>query len=398
MKGMIYLSQLINTKIFYQGKFYGKVIDLAVVENQPHVPISKIVIKKNDKKVTIPPNAVTLREGNFIINNPNVPYLPYDENDFYLSEDLLDKQVIDIDGKRLVRVNDVLMESNGEIKVIGIDIGFSGILRRLGVDWLFKMKPKTLPWAVIEAFDYQTGAVRLKLTHNKLEAFHPSEIADILEILGRKERLGIFEILDAQHAAAAIEESNIETQVSILEQLSLTSLKKIISKMLPSQIADVFYKLDSPRSNEIAKLLNQDEIKTVQTLSKFPDDVAGGLMELFFYEMKADITVKEALLELQKHNAKPETIVISNGKEKFVGVVHTKELVNIDPLATLRDEVSDKKFVYPTTRFPVLLRLFSQYNLRTLPVVNQEKKVLGVVTVDTVIKRIEEERERNDVL
>src|SRR3990172_8389622 len=128
---MIYLSQIINKNVFFQKEKYGKIIDVSVFENHPHPSLSKVVIKIGKKKITVPPNSLEFHTRGAILKTTDFPILPYDTKDFYLNEDLLDKQVIDIDGKRLVRVNDVLLEQNGEIKVVGIDIGVAGLLRRL---------------------------------------------------------------------------------------------------------------------------------------------------------------------------------------------------------------------------------------------------------------------------
>src|SRR5258706_9146979 len=155
---MMYLSQLLGKTIYYENKPYGKIIDLAVFQNRPQPPISKIEIKRDNKKLTISLHAILFQDGKYILKTNQIPFLPFDTNDFYLAADLLDKQVIDVNGKRLVRVNDVALESNGELKVVGIDIGVQGLLRRLGLKNLF-FSPKIIPWDYIEAFDYSSGDI-----------------------------------------------------------------------------------------------------------------------------------------------------------------------------------------------------------------------------------------------
>ncbi|MCL5410513.1 MAG: CBS domain-containing protein [Patescibacteria group bacterium] len=395
---MIYLSQLLNKTIYYQNKPYGKIRDFAVVENRPIPPVSKILVKTKDKKITLPSSAIKIENNNIVLITHDVPMFPYEEKDFYLSEDLLDKQVIDTDGRRLVRVNDVLLESNGELKVVGIDIGFSGIIRRLGLEKLIKLKHKTLPWALVEAFDYQTGAVKIKLTQTRLSSFHPAELADILEEVGTKERLGIVESLDAQKAAEAIEEANNQTQLSILEQVSASKLKNIVNRMLTTEIADIFYKLNPLKIKEIMNFLGTEKAQEIKKISKFPDDAAGGLMDISWYSINGEKTVKEVLMELSEKELKPEAIIVNNGGDKFLGTVYLKDLINIDHLAILKDIIIDRKFVYPDTDFSETLRLFTQYNLHILPVLDRDKKVIGVITVDRILARIEEEKEKNDIL
>jgi magnesium transporter len=394
---MLYLSQLLGRYIYYKNQKYAKLIDLAVDENRAVPSVSKILLRKDGKKLSITPGALTIKDGEeIVVNDINVPIFPYDVKDFYLYEDLLDKQVIDVDGKRLVRVNDVILEANGVIKVIGIDIGFSGILRRLSLEWLLKLKPKTLPWSIIEAFDYRTGNIKLRLTQPHLNNFHPSEIAEILEQAGAKERLGIVEVLDAKKAARAIEELDNEAQASILKQVALNPFKKIISLMKLSEIADVFNRLSSLRKKEIDTVLGEEKYRRVEKLAEFSGDVAGGIMDILFYQIDGNTTVKELLTDLNTQNIKPESLVVTNGNKRMLGILDSKILVNMDPLALLKDLVSQKKFVYSHASFHQVLKLFSQYNLRMLPVINSEKQVIGVIKIDQILQMLEERQIKDE--
>src|ERR1035437_6151157 len=143
---MVYLSDLLNKKIYFEKKVYGTIIDFAVLESSPNPSVSKIVVKKNGKKITISPSVISIKKNGAILTSNKSPFLPYDERDFYLNEDLLDKQVIDTDDKRLVRVNDIALDNEDELKVVGIDIGIAGILRRLGLDKIIRTDPKIIPW------------------------------------------------------------------------------------------------------------------------------------------------------------------------------------------------------------------------------------------------------------
>lgn len=370
---------------------------MAVFLNKTDPPISKIEIRQGKNKLTIPPHALRMENGRFILTTNDFPHLPYDHKDLYLAEDLLDKQVIDIDGRRLVRVNDVVLENGHELKVAGIDIGFDGVLRRLGLGKI-KFEPKILPWNVIEAFDYDTGNIKIKLTQNNLSRLHPADLADILEDAGTKERLGIVESLDARQAALAIEEADEETQVSILENLTPDVLKAVINKMHISEIADVFHDLNPVKSIEIQKVLDADKLQSVKRLSAFSDTVAGGLMHEHFLKKDGQTVIKNLMQELRESPFTPEAIVVTNGDSKFAGTVQIKDLVHIDPLALLTDSVSEKMYIYETTSFNEIIRLFAQYNLRVIPVVNKDKQPIGIVMVDDILKIIHEENERDETI
>lgn len=394
---MLYLSQLLGKTVYCEGKPYGKLIDMAVFENRPNPPVSKIELKHNDQKVTIAPDALSFKDNKLVLTTQHIPQLPYDHKDFYLAEDLLDKQVIDTDGKRLVRVNDVLLETGGEMKVAGIDVGFDGVLRRLGLPFLTVDK-KVLPWSTIEALDYETGTVRLKVKQKALSSLHPSEIADILEDAGTKERIGIIASLDAKQAARALEEADTETQVSILEGLTPTTFKDIINKMHVSELADVFHDLNPIRAQELQHILGTERTSQVKRLSAFRDDVAGGLMRERFVSFTNKTTLQEAQTVFLASKKVPETVVVITHEEKFSGTIQTKDFCQYTPTTFLEDIIQEKKFVSAQTPLDEIIRLFAQYNLRSLPVVDKEKKPIGLVIIDDLLAMIEEENEKNDNL
>lgn len=372
-------------------------VDFAVLASSVNPSVSKIVIKKKGKKITISPSFISIKKFGAILTSEKAPELPFDEREFYLNEDLLDKQVIDVDEKKLVRVNDVLFEGNGELKVIGIDIGAGGILRRLGLGKFIKLEAKILPWQMIEAFDYQTGNVKLSLSQNKLNSMHPSEIADILEELGSKERKGIVESLEAAQAAKAIEEADFRTQEAILEELPSSVLKKVVDKMHAADIAELFYKINPLRIREILKLLSSERAQKIERLIDFGNDTAGGTMRTGFISFDGNVTIKEAYNSLYKNTPKPEAIVVTNGNEKLIGIVYVKDILDIDSLALLKDVVTERKFVYPDTDFNLVIKLFGRYNLRLLPIVDKEKKPIGVVTAGIVLSKIEEKTRENEI-
>lgn len=392
---MVYLSQLLNKKIYLDKKVYGEMVDFAVLASSTTPSVSKIVVKKNGKKTTISPSFISIKRRGAILASDKVPFLPYDERDFYLNEDLLDKQVIDMDDKRVVRVNDVLMESNGELKVVGIDVGVGGIIRRLGLEKVIRVNPKILPWQMIEAFDYQTGNVKISLSENKLTTMHPSEIADILEELGTRERQGMMERLEAEQAAEAIEETDFRTRGAILKELPKAVLKKVVEKMHVADIAGIFFRLNPLRIREILALMGEERAQKVERLIDFGSDTAGVNMRTGFVSFDGNTTVKEAYNSLYKDTPKPEAIIVTNGNSKLVGTVRVKDILDIDSLALLKDVVSERKFVYPSADFNQVISLFGRYNLRLLPVVDKEKKPIGVITAGIVLSKIEE-RTRQD--
>jgi Mg/Co/Ni transporter MgtE len=251
---------------------------------------------------------------------------------------------------------------------------------------------------MIEAFDYQTGNVKINLTQNRLDTMHPSELADILEDLGSKERRGVVESLEARRAAMAIEEVDFRTRDAILEELSSSVLGKIVKRMHSSKIANLFYELNPLRIREILNLVGTEKAQRVERLLDFSADQAGGVMRTTFISLDGATTVKELLGALYKAPSKPEGIVVTNGDQKLVGVVYIKDIIDCDSLALLKDLVTERKFVYPDVDFNQIINLFGRYNLRLLPVVDKNKVPIGVISAGIVLAKIEEKTKVDEII
>ena len=395
---MLYLSQILNKQLYVQNKPFGRVVDFTLSDSGQMASLTKIVIKKGLKKVSANIDLVSFEQGAWRARSTHISLLPFDIKDFFIAEDLLDKQVIDINGKRLVRVNDIILRQNDRFHIIALDIGFGGVLRRLGLGALFPLKNITLPWSFVEAFDYGTGNLKIRLAQSSLNNLHPAEIANILEEAGAKERLGMVQVLDPQQAASAIEEADEETQSAILEEVPDTKLKHIVEKMHVSEIVDVLDQLNPLTSNQILTNLSTEKASQVKKLLIFADDVAGGMMDTHFYKEQGDITLRQAHKNLLVAEKKPESIIVTSKEDIFLGVLSAESLLYLSPELLLRDVVTQMHHVFEDTVFPRILRLFAEYNLRVLPVVNQENKVIGVITIDTILAKVEEEEEKEEAL
>ncbi len=192
---MLYLSKILGKKVYYQGRVLGKIADIAVLENQLLRPVSKIIIAKGRKKIILSPAVLNLAKKQFVVQEIKAPLLG-SGYELYLKDHLLNKQVLDINGKRLVRVNDVLLENGGSPSLVGIEVGIAGWLRRLGLETLgslFGLRQKIIPWQLVESISYRTGAVRIKLRADQMSGIYRSELADILHEVRTEEELTFFE-------------------------------------------------------------------------------------------------------------------------------------------------------------------------------------------------------------
>jgi magnesium transporter len=227
---------------------------------------------------------------------------------------------------------------------------------------------------------------------------HPSELADILEDLGSKERRGVVESLEAKKAAMAIEEVDFRTRDAILEEISSSVLGRVVKKMHSTKIASLFYRLNPLRIKEILNLVGEEKALRVERLLDFSNDQAGGAMRTNFMSLDGAKTVKEVFGILYKAPSKPEGMVITNGNQKLVGVVYTKDIIDCDPLALLKDLVTERKFAYPDVDFNQIINLFGRYNLRLLPVVDKNKVPIGVISAGIVLAKIEEKTKPDEII
>lgn len=391
---MMYLSQLLGKTLYKKGEAFAKVIDMTINEHELEPSVTKIEIKKGKRRIMIAADVAEAKGNHWLLKSTDVNELPKESTDYYLSEDLLDKQVIDLDGRRLVRVNDILLDTNGKITVSGLDVGVGGILRRLGLG-IIKVKDIILPWKVIEAFDYDTGSIRLKLKQNSLNTFHPAELADILEDVGTKERLGIVSSLNADQAAQAIEESDEETQISILEGLKPSHLREILNKMHIAELADVFHEINPEKLTEITHILGNEKTQKVKKLMGFSDNTAGGLMHDTFFSVEHTKTVSEIKSIFQKLSHTPESIIITKERQ-FFGTFSSKDLLNAKDQQTAEELVTNTKSVLPNEEISDIIELFANYNLRGIPVVDESKQPIGIVLIDEILKLIEEENQKDE--
>ncbi len=205
------------------------------------------------------------------------------------------------------------------------------------------------------------------------------------------------DVLDNDVAAQAIGEVDDETQISILEELPSRDFKDIINKLPVSEIADIFYRLNPDKIKEVLRTLSHDRAIKLERLLVFPEDVAGGLMDDNYFRQDEESSVGEALARLAAYENQPEVIFLTMTDERqFKGTVLVKDIVGKEYTKSLREFISSEQYAKPEMEFDQLLRLFAQYNLRSLPVLDKGKKIIGVISIDTILRKLEEEEEEKN--
>ena len=321
-----------------------------------------------------------------------------------LSRDLLDQQIIDVHGRKVVRVNDVDLNEEAQeghfvLRMASVDVGARGAVRRLlkGVvpgsalrALLGKIPPRLIPWEFVDLIETDPARrVRLKISHDRLAKLHPADIADIVEDLAPAEREAVFETLDEEVAAEALEEITPKLQRSIVESLDSDRAADIVEEMDPDAAADLLGDLPAETSAEILEEMEPEQREEVSELLEFKENTAAGRMTTEYMAIDGKSTVHDAIEMLRRFEGGIEsvsTIFLIEPDEKLVGAVPLSKIVlashdtplaqlAVEPLISTHAGAGEKE----------VAEMFDKYNLLTLPVVDEAGKLTGVITADDVI-------------
>lgn len=331
---------------------------------------------------------------------------PYHEDEYMLrmGRDLLDQQIIDVNGRKVVRVNDVTFDLRNDgardiAVVLEVDVGFRSFLRRLlqGIlpsRWSRRLQraiaPNSIRWEFCNIVEPDPQRrLRLNISNQMLEGMHPADLADIVEELGSAEREAIFETIDSEVAAEALSEIDPKMQASILESLEPEKAADIVEEMAPDQAADVLAELEEETSEEILDEMDSAPKTEVRELLEYEEDSAGGMMNTEFVSLHENANVTDAVAALKGNEDLLEalnTLFLVDSEGRLISVVPLPRLFIAAGDSRLKDLASETLIkVKLDEKQNRITELFDKYNLLTLPVVDEEDKLEGVITADDVI-------------
>jgi CBS domain-containing protein len=381
---------------------------------EPYPVVTGLVISRRHKQV-IPWSAVrtfaaATREVALRSSREEVERRQADPDEIWLARDVLDKQVVDTDGRRVVRVNDLqLVESGGVMLLVGADIGVRGILRRLGLEGVAKsiarLLRRELPmvlvsWEVVEPLasapdpgqPTTDDAVKLRISGTRLAKLHPADIADIVEDLGAKERQTVFETLAEDIAADTLEQMELEDQVSVIEHMDAERASEILEEMPPDEVADILSGLPQDLAERLLSLMEKEEARDVEELLAYGEDTAGGLMTTEYVAVREDLTAQQCIEELRRMEPDAESIYyvfVVDAEEHLKGVLSLRELIVAPPDRPIRSLMHRHVVaVRADEGKEEVAAVLSKYNLLAVPVVDDEFRIQGVVTVDDALDAV----------
>lgn len=407
--GEFYFSQLLSTSIYDKsGRNVGKIRDMAVRWDGAYPQIVGIQHARKihelipiDQIESCSYKEVRLKE-NFDIEKT----VTLHETDIYISRWLLDKQIIDLKGSKIVRVNDItlsfiMQENLQRMVLVAVDIGVRGLFRRLGLEFLFKnYENNLLGWQYIKPLESWNSNLQLNHEKQQLSELHPADMADLIEEMDYKRRANFINNLDDQQAIDALAEMDLESQVEIIEQMDEQRASDLLEEMAPDEAADILVELTVEKSEGLLKLMEVDDAEEVRELMQYEDDTAGALMTTEFIAFAADLTPEEVINQLRKLAPEAETIYylyVIDQEEHLKGVLSLRELIVASPSATLRELMHTKLVtVQPEDDHQRVAEVINKYGLLAVPVVNEQGVILGIVTVDDIIDILIPERGKLD--
>jgi CBS domain-containing protein/sporulation protein YlmC with PRC-barrel domain len=400
------LSELLGSTVYdASGVASGRVREVALAPEEDRSRVALLIVKTPAGNRVLPLTAVSSINGGIRAATAAAEWTAADGSEglLLLSRDLLDQQVIDVHGRKVVRVNDVdfyhdVAQNRAVLRVGGVDVGARGAIRRLLKGMvpaavlrllLLRIPPRDIPWDFVDLIEIDPARrVRLKISHERLAKLHPADIADIVEDLSPDEREAVFETLDEEVAADAMEKA-------VVESLDSDRAADIVEEMEPDAAADLLGDLSDERSEEILVQMEPEERQEVTELLEFKENTAAGRMTTEYIALPLSATTHDAIEAMRSFEGRMETmstIYLTDSHGTLAGAVPLVKIVLAssttpllalaqEPLISCHEDAKEKEFA----------ELFDKYNLLTLPVIDEHNQLTGVITPDDVIAMLRAE-------
>ncbi len=396
---MIFFSKIFNKPVITEdGLRVGKLDDFVFLVSHLEPKITKLLIKKDNKEILIIPyKFVSNISQNLTIKiRKSYQTTNLEANELFVLRNLLDKQIIDIAGNKLIRVNDVcIQEASGNLYLMGVEVGLLGILRRLGLEdffvrffelFKFRIESRFLSWADIQPLELTRGVVALKYEESKLSRLLPEDLADYLQRTNIDSAKKIINLLDERKAAEIIKELNLSYQLSFFNKLKIAEAVKFINYLDPDEAVDILFSLSQKKRDQIINDLSEDKKKEIIYLMNLSQTPVGKLMTTEYVQVTPEVKVKEVLQLIKKQTADYSfltTVYVVNAQNQLIGVFNLHELLLQDlETPVLRFMHQNLIVVHLSTPEELVILKMLKYNLQALPVVNEKKQLVGIITID----------------
>jgi magnesium transporter len=397
----MYLSDLIGLPVRDSaGAPLARLLDLIIRPDfvEPYPPVTGLVARLRRRAFFIPWDQVARAdEVGITLNSATVSLEPFRrrEGEVLLVRDVLDKQLVDVEGRRVVRANDLQITlRDGKLGIVAVDVSQRAIVRRLlPRRWRQGAETRALiDWTDLEIFAGQLPTVKLKVPHDRLARLHPVDIARIIDALSYRQGAEIVESLDLETAADTLEEMSPARQADILEGMDEERAADILDEMEPDDAADLLADLSEQKAESLLDKMDPEQAEDVRDLMAYEEDTAGGIMTPEMVMVPVELSVGEAMRYLRERAEMPELIyyvyvVDSLTEGRLLGVLSLRDLLLADPAADVSSVMeTDLQTARPDDEARDVARIIAEYNLLALPVTDDQGHLLGVVTVDDAME------------
>jgi len=402
---MLFLSQLIRRPVRDRvGETFGTVRDLIVALGERYPPVTGLMVRvAGGRDIFLPwtdVEEIDRTGARLHTSSIDITTFRQRSHEIRLWLDLLDKQIVDVEGRKIVRVNDIqLAPVDGRLRLIAVDVGMAGILRRLGLSGPGERLARTLrleaekyiEWEDVDPVESSVSSLKLRVPHEALGTLHPADVAHIVEQLAPRDRAGILASLDDERAAEVLEELGADDQVDILEALTPEKAADILEEMGPDEAADLVADLSEERQEQLLNLMEPDEASDVRELLAYGEETAGGLMTTDFITVTPEMTAEQVIDRLRELHPDADHVYylyVTHADGTLAGTITLRSLI------VARPDTPVAEFMRPE---PISVALdldaeqvgaaIARYNLLALPVVDADGRMQGIVTVDDALER-----------
>ncbi len=406
LKDFYFLSDFLNRGVHDpSGRRVGKLSDLAAERAEPYPMIVGMMVrtKGRGKRIYVAWEKIGRIEPRITLSGEGLPIseASFPQKDIILlREEVMDKQIVDTFGAKVVRVNDLhFLRVDSNLRLVHVDVGFRGLMRRVGwekiVDqvlrWLFSyvLPNQFISWKYVQLLS-GSDLLQLSVSQKKLSHLHPADLADIIEDLSGRERSAIFDALDTETAADTLEEIDPKIQKSLIEEIPVEKASDIVEEMSPSDAVDLLADLPEERAEEILEGMEQEKAEDLRELLVHSEETAGGLMTSAYLSLSPGVTVEAAITRLKARAPDLDIIdyvYVVDEDEVLHGVVSIRDLLTTSPHQPLSEiEASRVVSVKPDADEKEVVEAFAKYGFRALPVVDEENRLRGVIGFRSVLE------------
>ena len=409
---MIYFTELQNLPFYgVKGEFLGELEDLCVDPGNKAARVASYLIRTPHKGIQCITYAqiqsISVRAGQTNVPRDEVRCYAPDEGLIRIKKDVLDQQIIDVNNRKVVRVNDVDFDiepndGHTELRIVAVNVGLAAAVRRLLQGTMSKhrirlitntLSNRTIQWEFVNLIESDPARrVKLRISYDRLAQLHPADIAAIMEELSYNEQKALIESLDEETAAHALSEIPIKMQADLLESISAEKAANIVEEMPPDEAADVLNQLPPETSAEVLADMEKDEAEEVRELLAFEENTAGSMMTNEYVVVHDSATVEGAIEALRNFEGQVEAvqqILLIDSETVLTGAVPIGRIVLAASSTPLKDLATEPLIsVEAQQSARAVVDLFHKYNLMSLPVIDEERHLLGIVTADDVLEHV----------